>query len=273
MLGLAEARQVGIDGSDDGTLVAKVDLDLAEVLALLQEVSGVRVPQRMDVRGLADAAGFEPKAEGALERGAAKGFGGGRCALATLAIGGKEQRGMPMGFPLFTQEQERAHRQGDVAILVAFARADVQEHPLRVDVADLQAQAFAQAQPTGVNGRETRAMILGGHRGEYPAHLGGGEDHGQLELGIGANQFQLVGPLAFEGFLPEDLDGADGLRAGLAGDLLVDLEMDAILTNLLGGDQVGGFAQELAELSDTGVVSLFGALTDGQELEVVGEGI
>jgi hypothetical protein len=77
----------------------------------------------------------------------------------------------------------------------------------------------------------------------------------------------------FEGFLPEDLDGADGLRAGLAGDLLVDFEMDAILTNLLGRDQIGGLADKLAELSDTGVVGLFGALTHGQELEVIGEGI
>jgi hypothetical protein len=157
--------------------------------------------------------------------------------------------------------------------MVAFAGADVQEHPSGVNVADFQAQAFAEAQAAGVDGGEANAMIQGVHRREHPAHFGGGEDDGQLELGIGANQFQFVRPLAFEGFLPEDLDGADGLRAGLAGDLLVDFEMDAILTNLFGGDQVGGFAHELAELSDTGVVGLFGALTHRQELEVIGEGI
>ena len=49
--------------------------------------------------------------------------------------------------------------------------------------------------------------------------------------------------------------------------------MDAILTNLLGRDQIGGLADKLAELSDTGVVGLFGALTHGQELEVISEGI
>jgi hypothetical protein len=273
VLGLAEARQVGVEGGDDGTLVTEVDLDLAEVLALLQEVGCIRVPKRMDMRGLADAAGFEREAKGALEGGAAEGFGGGLGALATLALGGKEQRRMFMAFPLFAQEQERAHRQGHVAVLVAFAGADVQEHPSGVNVGDFQAQTFAQAQATGVDGGEANAMIQGGHRGEHPAHFGGGEDHGQLELGIGANQFQFVRPLALEGFLPEDLDGADGLRAGLAGDLLVDLEMDAILTNLLGRNQIGGFAHELGELSDTGVVGLLGALTHRQKLEVIGEGI
>ena len=87
------------------------------------------------------------------------------------------------------------------------------------------------------------------------------------------NQFQFVRPGTVEGFLPKQFDGADGLGAGLAGDLLVDLEMDAILADLFGGQQLGGFAVKLTELADARVVSLFGAWADGQELEVVGEGV
>ena len=67
-------------------------------------------------------------------------------------------------------------------------------------------------------------------------------------------------------------EGADGLGAGLTGDLLVGFEMDAILAELFGGDQIGGFAVELTELADTGVVGFLGAGTDGQELEIIGEG-
>jgi hypothetical protein len=92
-------------------------------------------------------------------------------------------------------------------------------------------------------------------------------------LGIGANQFQLVGPGALEGFFPEQFDGADGLSAGLAGDLLVGLEMDAILADLFGAKQLGGFGVKLTELADARVIGLFGPWPDGQELEVVGEGI
>jgi hypothetical protein len=78
-------------------------------------------------------------------------------------------------------------------------------------------------------------------------------------------------PDAFERLFPEQLDGTDGLGAGLAGDLLVALEMDAILANLLGRDQLGRFVVELTELADAGVVGLLGAGADGQKFEIVGE--
>lgn len=92
-------------------------------------------------------------------------------------------------------------------------------------------------------------------------------------MGIGPNQFQLVRPGAPEGFFPEQFDGTDGLRAGLAGDLLVGLEMDAILADLFGAKQLRGFGVILTELADARVISRFGAWADGQELQVVSEGI
>jgi hypothetical protein len=82
-------------------------------------------------------------------------------------------------------------------------------------------------------------------------------------LGIGANQFQLVRPGALEGFFPEQFDGADGLSAGLAGDLLVGLEMDAILADLFGRKQLGRFGIKLTELANARVIGLFSAWTDG----------
>jgi hypothetical protein len=78
-------------------------------------------------------------------------------------------------------------------------------------------------------------------------------------------------PDAFEGFLPEKFEGADDLGGGLAGDLLDRLEMDAVLAELLGGDQVGGFGMELGELAQTGEIGLSGARGDGEEGEVIGE--
>jgi hypothetical protein len=52
----------------------------------------------------------------------------------------------------------------------------------------------------------------------------------------------------------------------LASDLLDRLEVDAVLAHLLEGDQLGRAVVVLAELADTGVVGLFGAWADGQEL-------
>ena len=115
-------------------------------------------------------------------------------------------------------------------------------------------------------------MVQRGHRRKNPAHFGTREHDGQFELGIGARQLQFVRPDAIESFFPEEFYGADGLRARLAGDLLVGLEMDAILADVLGREQIGGFAVKLAELPDAGVIGLLGAWAHGQELQVIGEG-
>jgi hypothetical protein len=51
----------------------------------------------------------------------------------------------------------------------------------------------------------------------------------------------------------------------------VALEMDAILADVLRREQIGGFAVELAQLPDAGVVGRLGARSDGQKFEVIGE--
>lgn len=273
MLGLAEAGQVGVNGSGDGTLVAEVDLDLTEVLTLLKQVRGIRVAQGVDVGLLLDATGFESETKGALQGGAAHGLGGRGAELTTVALGGKEQRGVAMGFPLLTQQLQRALGQGNVAILIPLAGADVQEHPLGVNVADLEPQAFAQTQAAGVDADQTDAVVQEGHASQETAHFGGAQDDRQFELGIGTNQLDLGGPGTLEGFLPEEFDGAEGLGGGLAGDLLDGLEVKEVLAELLGRDLIGGLGEEVAELTDAGVIGLFGAGSDGKELQVVGEGI
>jgi hypothetical protein len=273
MLGFAEAGQVGVEGGDVGILMAEVDLDLTEVFAAFQQVGRVTVAQGVYMRGLFDAAGLEGQAEGALEGGAAHRFGGGGRALAGVALGGEEQRGMAMSFPELAQQQQGAFGQGDVTIALALAAADVEETAIGIDVADFQAQAFAQAQAAGVDRGQGDAMIQSGHGREDAAHLGGREHDGQFELGIGADQLQLGGPDALERLFPEQLEGADDLGGGLAGQVLFRFEVEAVLAELLGRNEVGGFAEVFAQLADAGVVSLLGAGADGQQGQVIGEGV
>ena len=273
MLGPAQARQVRVDGGDERAFVAEVDLDLAEVLALFEQVCGVRMSQRVNVRGLFDAAGLEREPEGALQRGAAHGFCGRGRALSAVAFGGKEERGMAVGFPELAQQRQGALGQRDVTIPVALAGAEVQKPPFGINVADGQREPFAQPQTAGINEDQTDAMVQGGHLSQNAAHFGGGEHDRQFELGIGAGQLEFVGPDAFEGLFPEELEGTDDLGGSLAGDFLFGLEMDTVLAELLGANQVGRFGIELTELPEAGEVGLFGAGADGQEFEVVGEGI
>ena len=146
----------------------------------------------------------------------------------------------------------------------------MQEHALRIDIGDLEAQAFAQAQAAGVDGDEADAMFQGWHGSQNAADFRSRENDRQFELRIGAGQFQFVRPGALEGLFPEQFDRADGLSAGLTGDLLVGLEMDAVLANVFGGKKLGGFTVELTELTQASVIGLFGAGADGQELQVIG---
>jgi hypothetical protein len=50
---------------------------------------------------------------------------------------------MAMGFPLLAQQVQSALGQRHVTVAIAFAAPDVEQHALGVDVAHLQAQAFA----------------------------------------------------------------------------------------------------------------------------------
>ena len=106
-------------------------------------------------------------------------------------------------------------------------------------------------------------MIQEGDTGEDVTDFLGGEDNGQFELGIGAHQFQLRGPATLQGFFPEKLNRAEGLRGSLAGDFLFDLEMEEVLAELLRRDQVGGLLKELTELAQAVPVTQDGALRQG----------
>jgi len=251
MLGFTETGQVGVEGGHDRTFVTEINLNLGQVLALFEQVGRVAMAQTVHVQSFLEAAFFESQAKGARKPRAGHRLGGGRGVLAAMAFGREKQRGMFMSFPLLTQELQSALGQGDVTIRIAFALADVQEHAPRIDIRDAKAQAFAQAQTARIDGGQTNPMIQRPNRAKDQAHfLGRGNDR-QFKLGIGARQFQFVGPGTVESFFPEKLDGAEGLSAGLAGDLLGGFEMNEVLAELFGGDQFWRAVVELGELAHT----------------------
>jgi len=136
--------------------------------------------------------------------------------------------------------------QGDVAVALALAGADMEEHAWGIDVAHLEAQAFAQAQTAGIDGDQGHSLIEQRHAGQDGAHFGRGQDDGQLESQVGpaggACTQYACGAKRHGSRLclvPEELDGTDGLGGGLAGDLLLALEEDEILAEFLGRDALG----------------------------------
>ncbi len=261
-----------IAGGDHRAAMAQVDLQLAEVFALFQQMSCVRVPQGMHVGVLVHAAGLEGQAEGALQGGAAHRLGGGGRAQAVVTSSRKEPDRVAMGLPELAQVVKGFFGQGHEAVTLALAGADMEEHPRSINVAHLEAQAFAQAQAAGVKGDQGHAMIQGVNLLEDLARLLGGQDDREFVVRVGADQLDLGWPGTAERFFPEELDGANGLGGGLAGDLFLALEEDEVLAELLGGDVLRRFIEMFGELADAGPVGLLGALADRQEPEIVGEG-
>lgn len=262
-----------VERGDRRTFVPEVDLDLAQVLPLFQQVGRIGMAQGVGMSRLLDAAGLESQTESALESRAAHRFERGGSALAVVAFGGKEQRGMAMALPLLTQEFERALGQGDVAIAIAFGAANVQEPTLGIDVPDFQAQAFPQAQAAGVNEGEANPMIQRRHGQENLANFRSGEHDREFELGIGPDQFDFRGPDALKRFFPEQFDRAEGLGGSLASDLLDRLEVDEVLAQFLDGNQVGGFWVELAELAHASQVRVHGPWAKGHQEQIVVEAV
>ena len=59
----------------------------------------------------------------------------------------------------------------------------------------------------------------------------------------------------------------------MAGNFLDALEMDEILAQLLGRDQLWRALEMLSPLANTGQVGLLGSRGDRQEFEILGEGV
>jgi hypothetical protein len=105
------------------------------------------------------------------------------------------------------------------------------------------------------------------------ANLLSGEDDGQFEPRLSPNQFQFRRPNPPQTFLPKEFDRAQGLGGGLAGNFLDALEMDEILTQLLGRDHLWSALEMLSPLANTGQVSFLGSWGDRQKLQILGEGV
>ena len=107
---------------------------------------------------------------------------------------------------------------------------------------------------------------------EDRAHFARREDHRQFKHGRGPRQLQFRRPASSEGFLPEELDGAQGLGGSLAGDLLDAFEVDEILTQLLGRDEVRSGMEMFGPLANAGEVGLLSARGDGQQFQILIKG-
>ena len=77
---------------------------------------------------------------------------------------------------------QRARGERDEAVLAALAVTDVDHHAGRVDVADLEVEALAEAEAQRVDGLEVGAIVRSADGGDEAADLVDGEDVGEAKI-------------------------------------------------------------------------------------------
>jgi len=230
--------QVRIDGGGGGRGVAEDDLDDAQVDPGLQQMGGEGMSEGVDVGGFAHAALVHGQTEGPLQGAARDG-----AAVVLHAVGetvaghGREEpEGRTVRGPELTESFEGFLRQGHETILTAFA-VDVQELAGGIDLGDREAAALIETQAAGIDGGEADSIDGFVDAGQDGFDFLTAQDDGQF-LGPGRTQQFEGGPVAPDGVLKEELDGAQGDGGGGAGDFLFQGEMEEVTAQFLLGDEI-----------------------------------
>ena len=133
-----------------------------------------------------------------------------------------------MGHPVPSQEMQAAFWQRHIAILASFACMHVDELAFAIDLVDLQADPFQQAQPAGIDGRETNPIALPVDAPQHTSNFSHTQDDWQLFLFGGTQKLEGL-PLPPQRSLKKELDPAQCQGAGGPGSLFFILEEQEIL--------------------------------------------
>jgi hypothetical protein len=169
--------------------------------------------------------------------------------------------------PPVAQQQEQALGQHGVAVAPAFTALDPQQHPLAVDIADLQRRHLGDAQARAIGDRQRGLMLEGTRRIEQPLHLGHGQHDRDLAYLPRADELaREVG--AVERVGEEEPQRADDAVHGRRRDarlLLIDLE----LPDILGARSVGRASEPGREPSDVAQIITLRLLREAAHGHVV----
>src|SRR5437667_7457536 len=205
-------------------------------------MGGHAVTQTMDMSLFADTALLEGAAKSSLQRAVVDGAGVVRDAVfeAMPGHGREKPERRTMGGPELAQSLQGLLGQGHQSLLVALA-AHAQEHAGGVQVGNLQAATFIQAQRASINSRQANPINGCAHAAQNFLDFLSAEHDRQL-LGLGWTQEFEAGPISLESGLEEEFDAAERDGGGGAGHFLFQREMEEILAQFLLGDEIGGFA-------------------------------
>src|SRR5215211_8639329 len=155
-------RDLGVEGGVLQLGVAEQRLDHANIDAVLEQMRGEAVPQRMRADALGDTGRVRRLDDDAMKLAGADRLA---CVLPRKqpAVAVHDTLLTP-DLPPLAQQSEQIAREHGVAILAALAALDPEQHALAVDIRDLEVGDFGDAQPRTISDRQRRLMLETGCR-------------------------------------------------------------------------------------------------------------
>ena len=131
-------------------------LDGAQVGTGFEQMSGKAVAQSVGM----DALVLKTGAFGGVLTGSPEDLGGDRITCGMPSVAGKQPlRGLaPQPAPVDAQRIEQLRAEHDIAVLASLAAPDMNDHPLAVDIADLQVRHFCATCARGIQRHQQDAM-------------------------------------------------------------------------------------------------------------------
>src|SRR5260370_41618948 len=105
----------------------------------------------------------------------------------------------PPGPPVTAQRLQQFGREHHVAILLAPALFDTDDHALTIDIRGLQVNGLGDAQARGVTSSQNRSMLGAAHTAQKLEDFLRAQDYGQLLWLLRRRDDVLEGPVLFQG--------------------------------------------------------------------------
>jgi hypothetical protein len=157
--------------------------------------------------------------------------------------------------------------QGPQAVFAPLALADPDQHPLGVDVRDLEMGSFPEAQSTGVDHLQPQSGLRVDYRGQPQADFLPTPHDGQC-LAVPRPSEREDRPRSRQGHLREKPDAIEVDAAGTLGDLLVIEEREKILPDLIFAALIRSTPVVLGQMFDGFEIARLGPGGQAPELQV-----
>jgi hypothetical protein len=242
-------------------------LDDPQIDSGFEKMGGVGMAEGMNGDSFfSDSSSDLGPAEGALNTTFGHGRGSGVCSITVSAKSWEEEAGVTVGGPIASEQLESGKGERDIAILGPLATVDMDHHAGGIDIGDFEMETFVESQAAGIDGGKIGIILEGFDLGKNGSDFFTAENRGESSLGLGTEDSEDV-PVSLEDVFEEEADAAIADPHGIGGPVIDVLSVEEIVLKFLFGDQIGGFAIELAEHANGACVGLLSPFSFAVELK------